>query len=239
MSACNICDISIYSGSRTEIIQIPSSYTQLNTVNLEFLYWAKRMKDFREALLNGLNVADGRWVQLLCRLKGKKVEHLPGSRIIYDFLSLADKEGLTVLFYGSTDDVLSQMREKISTLYPNVRAVYHNPGIITYPFSDDFLKRTTSLIRKTSPHLFFVALGPPLQEILIYRLRNVLEDAGTLLSMGVGGTFEMIAGVRRPAPRVVSSIGLEWLWHLLQRPNRWKKVKRSLSVIGWVLRRRC
>ncbi len=177
--SCGLCGIPITEKKRSEILRIPEKYTQLNTVNLEFLYWAERMKDFREALLSGLNVADERWVQLLCRLRGKTVEHLPGSGIIHDFLSLANEEGLTVLFYGSTDDVLSKMREKISALYPNVQAVYHNPGVVTYPFSDDFLKRTTSLIRKTSPHLFFVALGPPLQEILIYRLRNVLEDAGT------------------------------------------------------------
>ena len=237
--SCELCGISITEKKRDEVIRIPGEYTQLNTANLEFLYWAERMKDFREALLNGLNVADGRWVQLLCLLKGKKVEHLPGSRIIYDFLSLADQEKLTVLFYGSTDDVLSKMKEKISALYPNLRAIYHNPGVVAYPFSDDFLNRTASLIREVSPHLFFVALGPPLQEILIYKLRDALEDAGTLLSMGVGGTFEMIAGVRRPAPKIVSSLGLEWLWHLLQRPSRWKKVKRSLSVVEWVVKGKC
>lgn len=127
---CSICNIPITGRSKDEILELlrRASYTQLNTVNMEFIYWSQKDIAFRASLFAGINIADGKWIQLLCKFMGKHVHHIPGSRLIYDVLSVADTDRMSVLFYGSTTNTLVKLRRKISTMYPNLRGIYTNPG---------------------------------------------------------------------------------------------------------------
>ena len=86
--------------------------------------------------------------------------------------------------------------------------------------------------------MVFVALGPPKQELLIDKLREVFERSGTLIAMGVGGTLDMIAGEIAYAPEWVSKIGFEWLWRLKEQPRRIKKIGRSILGIIYGLCKR-
>ena len=198
---------------------------------MEFLYWADKFPEFREALNRGLCVPDGKWVVCLIKLKcGLEADHLPGSRIIFDFLELADKKGLRVLLLGSTDAVLEKTKKKLKERYKNVEFYTYNPGKVDYPFDEQKLEEIARYVEEVRPHMVFVALGPPKQELLIDRLTPVLKRSGTLLAMGVGGTFDMIAGKIKQAPEWVSRVGLEWLWRLLEG-GRWRKVITSFSTL--------
>jgi len=196
---------------------------------MEFLYWADKLPEFREALNRGLCIPDGKWVVWLIKLKCRiQADHLPGSRIIYDFLELADKNGLRVLLLGSTDEVLQKAKERLEKQYKNVEFYTHNPGRVDYPFDTQKLEEVSKYVESVKPHMVFVALGPPKQELLIDKLTPVFKRSGALIAMGVGGTFDMIAGKIKQAPKWISKIGLEWLWRLLEDPKRLTKIKRSL-----------
>ncbi len=87
------------------------------------------------------------------------------------------------------------------------------------------------LIEKVKAHgakLIFVALGVPKQDYLAVALRKAIPDA---LILGVGGTFELIAGLKPRAPRWMQRYGLEWLWRLFLEPRR---LWRRYLVLYWV-----
>ncbi len=209
------------------------------TVNSEFLYWTLKMPEFLAALRRGDCTADGKWVQWLLNLKypNMQVEHLPGSRIIFRFLEEASRMNLSIALIGSTTTVLETAKNRIVKMY-GLKVYYHSPGFIPLRPSDSEaeVRKIRSLILEWKPDIVFIALGPPKQELLIDMLRRDLEKAGTRLAMGVGGTLEMIAGVEKPAPRAVAKLGLEWLWRLIQKPRRWRKVLRSLRGLACGLR---
>ncbi len=229
--SCILCGVRISGLRKTEVVKLPESFTPIYTVNMEFLYWAEKIPEFREALNRGLCVPDGKWVVWLIKLKcGVKADHLPGSRIIFDFLELADKKGLRVLLLGSTNEVLEKTKEVLEKRYKNVKFYTFNPGRVDYPFDDQKLKEIANYIESTKPQMVFVALGPPKQELLIDKLTPVFKRSGTLLAMGVGGTFDMIAGKIKQAPEWVSRIGLEWLWRLFEG-RRFAKIIRSFVTM--------
>jgi N-acetylglucosaminyldiphosphoundecaprenol N-acetyl-beta-D-mannosaminyltransferase len=90
---------------------------------------------------------------------------------------------------------------------------------------DDIVAR----IRAQQPHVLFVAFGAPAQDHWI--ARN-LEQMGVPVCMGVGGTFDYIAGIRPLAPTVLRRLGLEWLYRLITQPWRWRRML-ALPRFAW------
>ncbi len=226
---CTLCGVQIPLALEKEyVVTLPQRLRVIYTVNAEFLYWAYVLPQFRDALNRGLCVVDGKWVQILILLKcGKKVSHMPGSRLIHDFLALADKKKLRVLLLGSTNEALAKAKEKINNRYPHVQIFTYEPGIVCYPFDEQVIRRIEVELYKVRPHILFVALGPPKQELLIDMLRPTLEKVGTLVAMGVGGSIDMIAGQKKIAPKWITDTGLEWMWRLFEG-GREKKIIRSI-----------
>ncbi|MCE4627582.1 MAG: WecB/TagA/CpsF family glycosyltransferase [Desulfurococcales archaeon] len=209
------------------------------TVNAEFLYWALEMPRFRDALNRGDCTADGKWVALLVNLKygSHVIEHLPGSRMIYRVLDHASREGLVVAIVGSTPRVLAEAARRIRMEWGIEPRVYA-PGIIPPDprGAPEEVERIARLVEEWRPDILFVSLGPPKQELLIDMIRPSLERAGVRLAMGVGGAVNMLAGLEKQAPHIVSRLGLEWLWRLAQNPSRWRKVVRSLRGLACAAR---
>lgn len=80
-----------------------------------------------------------------------------------------------------------------------------------------------SCIQSVAPDILFVAFGAPAQEKWVIEHKAVLEKAGVRLVMVVGGAFDMLLGKVERAPQWMRSIGLEWLYRLIQEPWRWKR----------------
>ncbi|MCE4625019.1 MAG: WecB/TagA/CpsF family glycosyltransferase [Desulfurococcales archaeon] len=204
------------------------------TVNAEFLYWSLKMPRFREALERGDCTADGKWVVWLLNLKygGKIAEHLPGSRLALKILEEAGRLGLKVGFVGETEEILARAAQEAKRRW-NVEVATYAPGIIPLePREDDEeVESIRRFVEEARPDILFIALGPPKQEILIDVLKHTLDNIGARLAMGVGGTLKMLAGVEKPAPHLISRVGLEWLWRFIQNPRK-RAVKVWRSVRG-------
>ena len=234
----SICGVELR-GGRWRREWLEPGLSLVYTVNAEFLYWAITMPVFREALNRGDCTADGKWVVVLVNLKyGERVvEHLPGSRMIYRVLDYASREGLSVAIVGSTPSALAGAARRIRMEW-GIEPRTYAPGIIPNDPSKapGEVERIARLIEEWRPDILFVSLSPPKQELLIDMLRPVLERAGVRLAMGVGGAVNMLAGLERQAPLIVSRLGLEWLWRLAQNPGRWRKVARSLRGLACAAR---
>jgi N-acetylglucosaminyldiphosphoundecaprenol N-acetyl-beta-D-mannosaminyltransferase len=149
----------------------------------------------------GLVNADGQSVVWASRLLGRPLpERVAGIDLFHAIVARAAATGHRLFFLGATDDVIAAMLSKLRARYPNlVVAGYHNGY-----WSED--REVIEAVRAARPDFLYIdALGGP-------------------FVMGVGGTFDVVAGKVRRAPRWAQRIGCEWLYRLMQEPRRmWKR----------------
>jgi N-acetylglucosaminyldiphosphoundecaprenol N-acetyl-beta-D-mannosaminyltransferase len=125
-----------------------------------------------------------------------------------------------VYFYGSSDDVLAKLKQKLLEAYPTLQIV----GMHSPEHKADVQTETVSKIAEINalkPDYIFVGLGCPKQEIWMYRHANLFPDS---VLLGVGAAFNFHAGTVKRAPEWMRNSGLEWLFRLIQEPRRlWKR----------------
>jgi N-acetylglucosaminyldiphosphoundecaprenol N-acetyl-beta-D-mannosaminyltransferase len=160
--------------------------------------------------------ADGQSVVWASRLLGQPLpERVAGIDLFNAIVERAAQTGHRLYFLGATDEVLTTMLAKLSDRYPTlVVAGYHNGY-----WKDD--NEVIDAVRRARPHFLFVAIPSPRKE---YWLSRHLESLAVPFAMGVGGTFDVVAGKVRRAPRWVQRIGCEWVYRVVQEPRRmWKR----------------
>lgn len=161
-----------------------------------------------------LITADGQSVVWAGRILGCRLpERVAGIDLMHELLAAAENEGHRVFLLGARPRVLERAEAAIHRLHPRLQVVGRHHGY----FSADEEPDVVALIAATQPQLLFVALETPAKELFLARHR---ERLGVPFIMGVGGSFDILAGVRRRAPRSFRRFGLEWLYRLMQDPRR-------------------
>ena len=141
-----------------------------------------------------------------------------------DLLKIANKLNQKVYFYGAKNEIVCEMIKKIKTDYPNINIVGYKNGYI----NDDNNEVTDEIIN-LKPDYVFVAKGAPLQDEWI---NKVIQKTDRGIFMGVGGSFDVLSGVVKRAPKVWRKLNLEWLYRVAGDPKRWK---RSMALPKFVL----
>jgi len=132
---------------------------------------------------------------------------------------------------GAGPGVAERTGEILQARYPGLRVAGAYAGT---PADADAAEIVTR-VREARPDILFVAYGAPKQDVWIGKHRETL---GVPVMMGVGGSFDFIAGVQKRAPRWVQRLNLEWLFRLLSQPWRWRR-QLALPKFAWaVLRER-
>lgn len=122
--------------------------------------------------------------------------------------------------YGSTDETLAQLRDRIAVTYPGaaICGMYAPPF---RPLTDEEEAQVVRRIAAARPTIVWVGLGMPKQELWMHRVRDRLPG---MTLMGVGAAFDMLAGRVSQAPQWMRDSGLEWLHRLAQEPRRlWRR----------------
>jgi len=160
--------------------------------------------------------ADGQSVVWASRLLGSGLpERVAGIDLFSAIVDRAAGTGHRLYFLGATDEVLGTMMQRLRDRYPALVIAGHHNG---YWKNDD---EVIAAVRAARPHFLFLAIPSPRKE---YWLRQHLEALGVPFVMGVGGTFDVVAGKVRRAPRWVQRIGCEWVYRVVQEPRRmWKR----------------
>jgi len=209
------------------------------TVNAAILCMMRRDAALREACVRGnLIVADGMSVVWTSRLAGTPVpERVTGVDLMSRLLAAASERRLGVYFLGATAAVLTELVRRCARDYPGLTVVGARDGYFDSSEQEDVATR----IRRSAPHLLFVGMPSPFKETWCERHREVLDVP---VIMGVGGTFDVLAGHLRRAPRLAQSMGLEWSWRLAMEPRKmWKRYLLTNTEYVWlaageILRRR-
>lgn len=205
-------------------------FTQHVVVNAAKVVNMKYDKGLREAVLacNIINI-DGMGVVWGARLLGHKVpERVAGIDLFHELLELSAQKGYPVFFLGAKEDVVKEAAAKALLLYPGLKMAGYNHGYFW-----DNEKETVDKVRKSGAKLLFVAITSPKKEEFINRWKDKL---GVKLAMGVGGTFDILAGKTRRAPLWMQKAGLEWFYRVMQEPGRmWKRYLSTNTAFLWLI----
>lgn len=205
-------------------------FMQHGVINVAKLVNIQKDKQLRESVVacDIVNV-DGMGIVWGAKLLGVDIpERVTGIDLFYRLLALSEKAGFPVYFLGATKVVVEDAVNIIRKDHPNlVIAGYHN-GFFWE--DEDWLVKQ---IRESGARLLFVAISSPQKENFINRWKG---DLGVDFVMGVGGTFDVVAGKVSRAPILMQQCGLEWFYRFLQEPGRmWKRYLVTNILFAWYL----
>ena len=169
----------------------------------------------RESLLGcELLLADGQSVVWASRLLGHPLpERVAGIDLFEALLSLADREGRSVYLLGARPEVLEAVERTVAERFPAVRIAGSRDGY----FSDEDAETIAAEISASRADMLFLGMTSPKKEIFIGRYGAAL---GVPVVHGVGGSFDVMAGLTQRAPLPWQRAGLEWAYRLKQEPRR-------------------
>jgi N-acetylglucosaminyldiphosphoundecaprenol N-acetyl-beta-D-mannosaminyltransferase len=187
----------------------------------------------RDSLLDcDLLLADGQSVVWASRLLRRRVpERVAGVDLFERLLELAARDGRSIYLLGARADVLATLQERLGERFPALKIAGARDGY----FSDAEASTVAADIADSRADMLFLGMTSPKKEIF-------LGDYGETLSVpvlhGVGGSFDILAGVTKRAPLLWQRLGLEWLYRVLQEPRRlWRRYfTTNATFIALVLR---
>ena len=137
-------------------------------------------------------------------------------------LKMAEKLEVRMFLLGAEEGVAEKVREKLTGLNPKLNVVGTYSGS---PLPRDE-KAIITEIKAVQPEILLVAFGAPAQELWLKR--NLRKLPSVKVAMGVGGSFDFIAGVKKRAPQWMRKLGLEWLFRLIMQPKRIARIYRAV-----------
>lgn len=209
------------------MVQKGNSPQHICTGNLDHLYQLQKDSEFKRAYeTSALVLPDGMpivWMSHLSRVNGETPlrERVAGSDLFWELVQASETYGLRLFFLGGAPGSAEKAREVAQERFPgcHISGVYCPPHDTFHTPEEQ--AHIEQLIREAAPDILMVGLGAPKQEKWILASKARL---GVPVSVGVGGTFEMAAGVVRRAPLWMQRSGMEWVFRLAQDPNRlWRR----------------
>lgn len=165
-----------------------------------------------------LSLVDGKPLVWLGRLLGRPFpEKISGSDLVEPLAARAAQENLSVFLLGAGEGVGARAAAALVARHPGLRIA----GVLSPPLGFDAdperNREVLEAVRSATPALVLVALGAPRQELWMHAHREQLAPS---VLLGIGATLDFLAGDKRRAPRILSDVGLEWVYRLAQEPRR-------------------
>lgn len=213
----------IYDKSASEYFNLLKKYLKNNTkkfiitANPETLTMANNDQEISNMLLDENNsiIPDGIAIVKACQMLNIKVtERIAGVDIAAFLLKEANKEKKSIYLFGSKQEVIELLVKKIKKDYPNINVLGYSNGYVKN--RDKVFKE----IIKLQPDICLVALGIPYQEKIIYKH---LDKFNKGIFVGVGGSFDVLSGFKKRAPKIFIKLNLEWLYRIICEPKRIKR----------------
>lgn len=187
------------------------------TANTETFMISKDDKELQE-LLNceeSIIVPDG----IAIVKAGKKMnynieERITGIDIANKLLQFANELNKKVFLFGAEEKVIVKLKEVVEKEYPNIDLVGISNGYV------EDKDKVFNKIAKLEPDIVMVAMGIPKQEKLIYKHINKFDKG---IFIGVGGSFDVMSGIKRRCPQILINLNLEWLYRIVKEPKRIKR----------------
>lgn len=213
----------------------PGCVLAVNPEKVFFLRAHPELRDFfeRAALLipDGIGV-----VWALRTLAGVRTPRVAGVDCMERLCALAARRGDPIFLFGAAEDINRKASELLPARFPGLRVAGRSNGYVT----DDRMPALLESIRHSGARLLFVGMGSPKQEHWVRAHLGQLP--GIRICQCVGGSFDVVAGAVRRAPRAFRGLHLEWFYRLACQPTRWRRqlnlLRFAREVLALKLRRR-
>ena len=224
---------------------------QICTLNPEYLMAALEDEELGYIINNSaLNTPDGGGLIFASKFLGSPLkEKITGVELSKSIFSLSEKYGWKIFLLGGRDNVAQKTADIIKKKYPKIKIVgihegnpilkpiskrvfesgYKTRRSIDFKLSKMLPKSNIQILQKiiaAKPHILLVAYGCPKQDKFIARFSQYLRVP---VMIGVGGTFDYLSGTIRYAPEWMRKFHLEWLYRLLQNPQ--KRLNRIFTAV--------
>jgi N-acetylglucosaminyldiphosphoundecaprenol N-acetyl-beta-D-mannosaminyltransferase len=174
-------------------------------------------------------LADGQPMLPMAALLGITIpERIDGIGLMQRLLQLADREGFSVYLLGARQEIVEECVRRIRADFPRVVIAGFRNGY----FDEQEIPAIAKEVRGVAPDFLFLGMGSPMKERLA---DGWAEQLGARVIQGVGGSFDVIAGVVKRAPRWMQRCGIEWLYRVIQEPRRmvWRYARTNGTCL-WV-----
>lgn len=217
----------LYKKSSNSFYEILSNNLEKNekmfvvTANPETFMISEKDEEVNNMLLDDrtIMVPDGIGVLKAGKKLGYNIEErITGIDIANKLLDFGNEKNKTIYLFGSKQEVIDSMKIVIEEKYPNLKLVGSSNGYVNDK------NKVFDEIAKLKPDIVLVALGIPLQEKLIYKHLDKFKKG---IFVGVGGSFDVISGHKKRAPKIFIKLNLEWLYRIIKEPKRLKRFYNS------------
>ena len=235
--ACNIMGVNIAAIDMDWLLQftfrnireLSGDYCCVSNVHTTVMAWEDR--DYC-AIQNGgaLAIPDGGPLSTVGQRRGHMgMRRTTGPDYMREVLCTGISKGYRHFFYGSTEETLGKIRERLTAEYPHLQiAGMYAPPFRTLEKEEDL--QVTRMINESNADFVWVGLGAPRQEIWMAQHQGKMKG----FMVGVGAGFDYLAGNIDRAPRWMQEHNLEWLYRLWQDPGRlWKRYMKTNMKFIW------
>ena len=207
--------LTTYEGLKKSIIKDIESKKKsfIVAINPEKILKARKEESLKNLLNNATyQIPDGIGVIYASRLKhGNIKSRITGIDSMEMLCEISSKLSYKIFMYGAKEDVISKAKENLEIKYPGIKIVGTMNG---YEKDND---KIIKAINESKADIIFVAMGSPKQECWIIENMNKVCP---YIFQGVGGSFDVMSGNIKRAPKWMQKSGLEWFYRLLKEPKR-------------------
>ncbi|MBQ8317538.1 MAG: WecB/TagA/CpsF family glycosyltransferase [Lachnospiraceae bacterium] len=201
-----------------KIIQkrIPTQHVVINASKINLMEKDKTLRKIVNdcPLIN----ADGASIVWAAKRLGVPLkERVTGCDLFQNLVGVAAEKGYKIYLFGAKEEVVTKVKDIYEKQYPGIQIVGYRNGYFT---EADELEIVQGM-RESGADMMFVAFSSPKKE---YWVNKYLKELNIPFVMGVGGSFDIVAGVTERAPIWFQNHGLEWFYRFIQEPRRmWKR----------------
>jgi N-acetylglucosaminyldiphosphoundecaprenol N-acetyl-beta-D-mannosaminyltransferase len=232
-----ICDIPVDALTMIQTVEIIDRAIEEKksihhvVINAAKVVYANKDEDLRRSIVEcDIINADGMAIVWALKLLNKPVpERVTGIDLMENIVALAAKKDYKIYFLGAKEDVVEKVVRKYENMYNSkIIAGYRNGYFIE---QDE--PSIAAEIGMSNADILFVAMTSPKKEIFLNTYKNTIKVP---FIMGVGGSFDVIAGVVKRAPLWMQRSGLEWFFRVMQEPQRmWRRYLTTNSAFIYMV----
>jgi len=189
------------------------------TLNAEMTMLALEDKELADIILNSsLVIPDGVGVIWALRRKNVNVQRLAGIDLVNALFPHIQENKYKLYFLGADSSVVSTAAKNVQRQYPSLDITGDHHGY----FHTEEDENVANIIKEATPDILLVALGVPKQEKWIAKWQKFINVP---VCIGVGGTFDVLAGRVKRAPSIIRRCNMEWLYRLYKEPWRLNRMQ--------------
>ena len=224
INSCNILGMNFTLGNIEDILNYTldrinnNKKTFIITPNVDFLTRYNQNEKFKNVCDKAhISIIDGMPVYWISKIKGiKGTSRIAGIDFCTELAKKSNNKNISLFLLGGENDVAKEAAKVLEKRYnANIAGAISPP--IGFEKNEKSLKEVIEIINESKADILLAGMSSPIQENFIV---NNIDDINAKVFIGVGGTFNALAGRVTRAPKIMQKLGLEWLHRVMQEPGR-------------------